>query len=216
MTAIYWEHPQVCVFSFLQNTIESGMFCSIRKKGQNHKKSLDIKASCIYCFVSDAILYQSFSDSYEKIMTKMKNMTKMKTHTKLFFFEIILSVKATVFLNQRNIYPTCLCETYIKRNFPWIICSDISRNREQSQKDGEYKYWMWMLVRCVADGQMTWNMVRVDFLNLSIYLIVFLSFSFYWGNLGFSLFALAIKLLKQIILLNMQTYFFPTKLFRSF
>ena len=88
------------------------MFCSIRKKGQNHKKSLDIKASCIYCFVSDAILYQSFSDSYEKIMTKMK------THTKLFFFEIILSVKATVFLNQRNIYPTCLCETYIKRNFP--------------------------------------------------------------------------------------------------
>lgn len=75
------------------------MYCSIRKKGQNHKKSLDIKASCIYCFVSDAILYQSFSDSYKKIMTKMKNMTKMKTHTKLFFFEIILSVKATVFLN---------------------------------------------------------------------------------------------------------------------
>lgn len=48
----------------------------------------------------------------------MKNMTKMKTHTKLFFFEIILSVKATVFLNQRNIYPTSFCETYIKRNFP--------------------------------------------------------------------------------------------------
>lgn len=151
-----------------------------------------------------------------KLWQKWKIWQKWKPTQNFFFFEIILSVKATIFLNQRNIYPNCLCETYIKRNFPWIICSDISRNREQSQKDGEYKYWMWMLVRCVADGQMTWNMVRVDFLNLSIYLIVFLSFSFYWGNLGFSLFALAIKLLKQIILLNMQTYFFPTKLFRSF